>query len=213
MQEDNYKVFEEYVKGDLDVNQLKNFLKKLQEDDGFYQDYLIWTKLDNWLDAITYFEIEKTIDEITIKENTKPIIPLFRLKFIELAACLIFMFSFSLIIYKRFYDLDKLQGSFSYQTKLYENSSNPSKESHKFSTKTLAWEVIKASQKDTTYQMVYEDANLRKIVLKLPKVGVDFNKNAKIYLDDTTNKFVLTLGKKKFILIKSNKWEKLTAEL
>lgn len=213
MQEDNYKVFEEYIKGDLDVNQRKIFLKKLQEDDSFYQDYLIWTKLDNWLDEITYFEIAKTIDEITLKENIKPVIPLFRLKFIELAACLIFIFSFSLIIYKRFYDLNQLQGSFSYQSKLYENSSTPSKEYHKFSTKTLVWEAIKAPQKDTTYQMIYEDNNIEKVIFKLPKIGIDFNKKAKIYFDDTTDKFVLTIGKRKYLLIKSKKWEKLTVEL
>ncbi|MEA5404393.1 hypothetical protein VB776_15780 [Arcicella sp. DC2W] len=215
MLEDNYKVFEEYIKGNLDVNQRKIFLKKLQEDDNFYQDYLIWTKLDHWLDEITYFEIEKTIDEITLKEHIKPIIPLFRLKFIELAACLIFVFSFSLIIYKRFYDLNQLQGSFSYQSKLYENSSKPSKEHHKFSTKSLVWEAIKAPQKDTTYQIIYEDNSLspQKIIFKLPKISVDFNKKAKIYFDDTTDKFVLTIGKRKYFLIKSKKWEKLTAEL
>lgn len=215
MQEDNHKVFEEYIKGDLDVNQRKNFLKKLQEDDNFYQDYLIWTRLDHWLDEITYFEIAKTIDEITLKENTKPAIPLFRLKFIELAACLIFVFSFSLIIYKRFYDLNQLQGSFSYQSMLYENSSNPSKEHHKFSTKSLVWEAIKAPQKDTTYQIIYEDnsPSPQKIIFKLPKIGVDFNKKTKIYFDDSIDKFVLTIGKRKYLLIKSKKWEKLTVEL
>lgn len=214
MQEDNYKVFEKYIKGDLDVNQRNIFLKKLQEDDSFYQDYLIWTKLDLWLDEITYFEIEKTIDEITQKENIKPVVtPLFRLKFLELAACLIFIFSFSLIIYKRFYDLDQLQGSFSYQSKLYENSSKPHKEYHRFSTKYLAWEAIKAAQKDTTYQIIYEDNNIQKVIFKLPKIGVDFNKKAKIYFDDTTDKFVLTIGKRKYLLVKSKKWEKLIIEL
>lgn len=212
---DNHKAFDNYIEGNMDSKEAQLFLKRLQEEDDFYEDFRLWIKIDKWLDEITFVEIEQTIDTLGIKERKSTINPtkLVLRGVLKFAALLIFVGSFSFYFYKRFYDLDKLQGTFSYEAKLFINSDGLSENKNYLITKRLDWEVIKSKQKDTTYLFIENEGMPPTLMIQVPKINIDFNRKTKIYFNDSLHKFVIIFNKKEYLLEKSQKWEKLKEEL
>lgn len=215
---DRFDEMEAYIQGKLDRKNEIEFLERLKVDDVFFQDFQLWTKLESWFEEDNFSEIESILNE-RIREENQLNNPSNNRRFlvlkqiIKIAACMIFLGSFFTLIYKQFYDLDSINGSFTYSKGLFVNSSFDSKtigRLPKYKVSSIDWLIeSQIGESDSTYQFIFEEDIPKRILLRVPKIKYNIKDRMSICFSDSLNMFILKIDNKEFILSPSKKWTKL----
>jgi hypothetical protein len=215
---DRFDEIEAFIQGELNTVDQIAFLKRLREDDALYNDFQLWTKLEAWFEEKAYYDIEVIVDEQIREEKSESLEPkkkkLIRLspRFRELAACLALISSLWLLVYKQFYNLHELNGTFQYNKALSVNSITKNDENNtslKYRVQSVEWKIEKSLQNDTTYQLIIEGDDAKKFLLRVPEVKHNFGRESSIYFNNSINGFVLKTKDKRFILRPTKGWTKL----
>lgn len=217
---DRFDEIEDYIKGNLDKKSEVMFLERLKTDDILYQDFQLWTKLEQWFEEDTFSEIEAILDEAISNEKTlnsrvqnkRSII--FNQLF-KIAACTLFLGLFISIIYKQFYDISSMNGSFTYSKGLFINSNSGNKKLEglsKYNFSSIDW-LIEAQEhsNDTTYQFIFDENIPKRILLRVPQIRYNFKDKMSIHFIDSSNSYILKIDYKEFMLSPTQKWTKLNA--
>lgn len=217
---DRFDEIEDYIKGNLDKENEVTFLERLKTDDILYQDFQLWTKLEQWFEEDTFSEIEAILDEEISNEkifnsrvqNKRSII--FNQLF-KIAACTLFLGLFIGIIYKQFYDISSMNGSFTYSKGLFINSNSGNTKLEglsKYNISSIDW-LIEAQEhnNDTTYQFIFDENIPKRILLRVPQIRYNFKDKMSINFIDSSNSYILKIDYKEFMLSPTKKWTKLKA--
>ncbi len=217
---DRFDEIEDYIKGNLDKKNEVTFLERLKTDDILYQDFQLWTKLEQWFEEDTFSEIEAILDEEISNEKTlnnhvqnKQSIMFNQL--FKIVACTLFFGSFIIIIYKQFYDISSMNGSFTYSKGLFMNSNSDNKKLEglsKFNVSSIDW-IIETQEhsNDTTYQFLFDENIPKRILLRVPQIRYNFKDKMSIHFIDSSNSYILKIDYKEFMLSPTKKWTKLKA--
>ena len=204
---DNFDFIENYIEGNLEEKEEITFLQKLRDDDALYQDFQLWTHLDDWLEEIPGFEIRQALQVEVKGRAIKPIYISTTIK--VLAACVIpLLIGLGLNYHEYNKNLPQLAGQFQYAEINAPKSGNGLVEgdNSKPHFYDKPFEVIAFSQKDTTYQFTFEPFMLK---FRLPKVYKKFGKNLNIIYDYELGKYTMTLENQTFNIQESKEWKKL----
>ena len=217
---DRFDEMEAYIQGKLDRKNEIEFLERLKVDDVFFQDFQLWTKLESWFEDDNFSEIESILNE-KIREESQLNNPSHNRHFlvlkqvIKIAACMILLGSFFTLIYKQFYDLDSINGSFTYSKGLFVNSSSDNKTLEilpKYKVSSIDWIIeSQIGERDSTYQFIFQEDIPKRILLRVPKIKYSIKDKLSISFSDSLSMFILSIDNKEFILSPAKKWTKLKA--
>lgn len=205
---DNFDNIEDYIEGNLDKNEEIIFLQKLRDDDDFYQDFQLWTNLDDWLEELPAFEIRQAL---RVEVRAIKVIPFHKKKsfiYSMVSCAVLVLLGFGWYLIEKNRTIPQLLGEIQYAEINASKSGQgmAGGDNSKPSFSNQPFEAIAYAQKDTTYQFSFEPF---KIKFRLPKVYKSFGKNLTIIYDYKLDKYTMTLGNQAFNIEESKEWKKL----
>ncbi len=205
---EDFILIDDFLKDKLDANAKEGVLKKLSSDDNFYQDFQLWTNLDDWLEELPAFEIRQALrmDEREIKK-----VPFYKKKyFTYLVAC-----SFLFLIGVGWYfsqnqGLKELSGEVQYGVIISQENAgtgfgnSDSKDKIRFKIKQFS--VEQSSQMDTTYTFTRNPFVLK---FRMKNIEENFGKKMVVTYNYKTKKYEFSIGKMPYHLEETITWKKL----
>ena len=206
---EDFILMDDFLKGKLDENAKEGVLRRLSFDDNFYQDFQLWSNLDDWLEELPAFEVRQALrgEVREIKKvyfyEKKPFLYL-----LSIACSVLVLIGVGWYLIEKSKTTPQLLGAVQYAEinasksgsgMAGDDNSKPYFYKEKF-------EAVEFAQKDTTYQFIYNPFTVK---LRLPKVYKNFGKNFTIIYDYKSKKYTMTLENQSFNIEESKEWKKL----
>lgn len=205
---EDFILIDDFLKNKLDENAKEGVLKRLSSDDNFYQDFQLWTNLDDWLEELPAFEIRQALRV----EEVREIVPFYKkTAFIYSIACsVLLLIGFGWYFISRDEGLKVLSGEVQYGVIIIQENAgtgfgnSDSKGNIRFKTKQFS--VEQSSQIDTTYTFTRNPFVLK---FRMENIEENFGKNMVVTYNYKTKKYEFSIGKTPYHLEETITWKKL----